>query len=243
MSDARSATTAPIPPSVLVSELLDYTGVMVVRASAAALQSKNISPAPTCSSAIRRKTASQAEAAAEERTLPAPFIAAKISPPEAEWRQLDNAKLLSFFGNPSKFLIRERLGLRIPRLDSLLEETEPLEPHGLAKYLLEQDFLNRALGGEEFEPLFPVARARGTLPPGRAGESHLRELSANARLFAEVGRQKARNRAEPEQLQLTIGRFELSARIDSLFDGRLVRQSPDDSETERPARRLDRSSA
>ena len=162
--------------------------------------------------------------AAEERTLPAPFIAAKIGPPEAEWQQLDNAKLLSFFGNPSKFLIRERLGLRIPKLDSLLEETEPLEPHGLAKYLLEQDFLNRALGGEEFEPLFPVARARGTLPPGRAGESHLRELSANARLFAEVVRQKARNRAEPEQLQLTIGRFELSARIDSLFDGCLLRQ-------------------
>ncbi|HEY1581930.1 MAG TPA: hypothetical protein VGF73_02390, partial [Chthoniobacterales bacterium] len=75
-----------------------------------------------------------------------------------------------------------------------------------------------------FEPFFPVARAGGALPPGRAGDSHLRELSANARLFAEVVRQKARNRAEPEQLQLSIGRFELSARIDSLFDGRLLRQ-------------------
>ena len=32
------------------------------------------------------------------------------------------------------------------------------------------------------------------------------------------------HRGEPEQLQFTIGRFELSARIDNLFDGRLVRR-------------------
>ena len=212
-----------LPPSVLVSELLEYTGVMVVEHPLQPFSQKYFTGADVLFS-YSAENCLASGTAAEERTLPAPFIAAKISPPEAEWRQLDNAKLLSFFGNPSKFLIRERLGLRIPKLDSLLEETEPLEPHGLAKYLLEQDFLNRALGGEEFEPLFPVARARGTLPPGRAGESHLRELSANARLFAEVVRQKARNRAEPEQLQLTIGRFELSARIHSLFDGCLLRQ-------------------
>ena len=129
------------------------------------------------------------------------------------------------FANPSKFLISERLGLSIRRLDSLLEETEPLEPGGPAKYKLEQEFLDHVLGGNEMERWFPIARAAGELPPGRAGESHLREISENARLFARAVKDKAGLRpADPELVQLTIGEFEISARLDNLYDGRLVRR-------------------
>jgi exodeoxyribonuclease V gamma subunit len=213
----------PLPPSVLVSELLEYSGATAVEHPLQTFSPKYFDGSDGLFS-YSAKNCLASGAAAEERILPAPFITAKIGPPEAEWRRLDNARLFCFLGNAAKFLLSERLGLRIPKLDSLLEETEPLEPGGLAKYSLEQEFLRRALGGEECEPLFPVARAGGALPPGRAGESHLLELSTNAALFAEVVREKARNRAEPEELKLTIGEFELSARIDSLFDGCLLRQ-------------------
>jgi exodeoxyribonuclease V gamma subunit len=216
--------SSPIPPSVLVSELLDYTGAMVTEHPLQPFSPKYFTGTDGLFS-YSAENCLASGVAAEERSAPAPFIAARIGEPEAEWQRLDNAKLRSFFGNPSKFLIRERLGLRLPRQDSLLEEAEPLEPGGLAKYKLEQDFLDRALSGEEFETWFPVARAGGELPPGRAGESHLRELSENARLFAEAVRANAGQRGgEPEQLQLTIGRFELSARIDNLFDSRLMRR-------------------
>ena len=224
LSVARSATTEPIPPSVLVSELLNAAGALVTEHPLQPVSVRDISPAPTDSSVIRRRTVSRAELRSRTKNAPPPFIAARIGEPEAEWQRLDNAKLRSFFGNPSKFLIRERLGPRLPRRDSLLEEAEPLEPGGLAKYKLEQDLLDRALAGEEFEAWFPVARAGGELPPGRAGESHLRELSENARLAAAVMTNAGQQRGEPEQLQLSIGQFELSARIDNLFDDRLVRR-------------------
>ncbi len=213
----------PIPPSVLVSELLDYAGALVTEHPLQPFSQKYFTGADGLFS-YSAENCLASGTAAEERNAPAPFIAARIGEPEAEWRRLDNAKLRSFFGNPSKFLIRERLGLRLPRRDSLLEEAEPLEPGGLAKYKLEQDLLDRALASEQFEPWFPVARAGGELPPGRAGESHLRELSENARLFAEAVRANAgQRRGESEQLLLSIGRFELGARVDNLFDGRLVR--------------------
>lgn len=212
-----------LPPSVLVSELLDYTGATATAHPLQPFSAKYFIGIDGLFS-YSAENCLASGTAAEDRTQPAPFMVEKINEPEAEWQKLDNARLLSFFGNPSKFLIRERLGLRIPRLDSLLEEVEPLEPAGLAKYVLEQDLLKRALAEEEFEPVFAVARAGGALPPGRAGDSHLRELSANARLFADVVRQNARNRAEPELLRLSLGRFELSARIDNLFDGRSLRQ-------------------
>ncbi len=213
----------PIPPSVLVSELLDYTGIDPVEHPLQPFSPKYFTGANRLFSYSAENCLASGTAEGE-RIAPLPFIVTKMGEPEAAWQRLDNAKLLQFFGNPSKFLLCERLGLRIPRLDTLLEEAEPLEPGGLAKYIFEQDFLKRALEGEAVEPLFPVARAGGELPPGQAGESHLRELAENARLFAKTVGRYAQNRAEPESLRINLGRFELSAQFENLFDGRLLRQ-------------------
>ncbi|HEX4665184.1 MAG TPA: exodeoxyribonuclease V subunit gamma [Chthoniobacterales bacterium] len=215
---------SPIPPSVLVSELREYSGAPVTEHPLQPFSRKYFTGTDGLFS-YSAENCLASGTAIEERSEPAPFLSAKISEPEAEWQRVDNTTLRSFFSNPSKFFIRERLGLRLAREDPLLEEAEPLEPGGLAKYKLEQDLLDRTLGGEEVAAWFPVARAAGNLPPGRAGESHLRELAENARLFAGAVRENAgRERREPEQLQLTIGRFELRARIDNLFDDRLVRR-------------------
>ena len=219
-----SRDNSPLPPSVLLSELLDYSGAAVTRHPLQPFSPKYFTGTDGLFSYSTENSLASGTAFAD-RAAPAPFISAKISEPAAEWQRLDNRKLLSFFGNPSKFLIRERLGLRLARLDSLLEEAEPLEPGGLAKYKLEQALLDRTLAGEKVEAWFPVARAAGELPPGRAGESYLRELAANARLFAEAVQANAGlKRGEPEAVQLTIGRFELSASIDNLYDGRLLRR-------------------
>ncbi len=215
---------SPIPPSVLLSELLDYTGASVTTHPLQPFSSKYFTGQDGLFS-YSAENCGASGTAREERVAPGPFIVTPMGEPEAEWRRLDNAKLASFFANPAKLLISERLGLSMPRLDSLLEETEPLEPGGLAKYKLEQEFLDHVLAGDEMAPWFPIARAAGELPPGRAGESHLREIAENARLFARAVKDKSGLRpAEPELLQLTIGPFEISARLDNLYDGRLVRR-------------------
>ena len=176
---------SPLPPSVLVSELLDYAeavapGHLGIRCSHSV---QNISRGADGLFSYSAENCLASGTAAEERSAPAPFICRRrIGEPEAEWQHLDNAKLLSFFGNPSKFLIRERLGLRLPRLRIRSSRTRSRWNRvGSPSITLEQDFLTRALGGEEFErAAFPVARAGGVLPPGRAGESHLRDSRERA---------------------------------------------------------------
>ncbi len=213
----------PLPPSVLVSELLEYTGMKPLEHPLQPFSPRYFAGSDGFFS-YSEENCRASGTAVEERRAPAPFMTAEIDEPTDDSRVLDQAQLCAFFGNPAKALIRDRLGLSLPRLDSLLEETEPLEPGGLAKYLLEQAFLDHALSGEELERLFPAALAAGELPPGPAGAAHLRELSANVGHFAAVVRQYAQNRSAPESVQLTIGRFALSAQLDNLFDGCLVRQ-------------------
>ena len=91
---------SPIPPSVLVSELLDYTGAMVTRASVAALQSKIFHRRRRALQLFGGKLSRERNCGRKSEALPAPFIAARIGEPEAEWQHLDTAKLRSFLRQP-----------------------------------------------------------------------------------------------------------------------------------------------
>src|SRR5262249_40286149 len=117
------------------------------------------------------------EVANAERHTPLPFITTPISEPEEEWRQLDATQLIRFFGHPAKFFIEQRLELRLPRMDEMLEESEPLEIDSLAKYRFQQDLLTHALRGDSLAATLPILRATGELPPGHAGDARLREMS------------------------------------------------------------------
>ncbi len=212
-----------LPPSVLVSELLDYTRAPVTEHPLQPFNSRYFTRGSELFSYSAENCIASA-AAAVERVSPPPFITSPIAEPEAEWQRVDAPQLVRFFANPAKFLLEQRLGLRLPRLDALLEESEPLELGSLAKYGLQQDLLGRALRDESLDALLPIVRAGGELPPGHAGESRLRSLCDNARNFAALVRQYVSTAAqEPEQVQLTIGRFEITTRIDNLHDGQLVR--------------------
>ncbi|CAN5483767.1 exodeoxyribonuclease V subunit gamma [soil metagenome] len=222
---------SPIPASVLVSELLDYAqGSFAIPEKTPLVTNHRLQPfspdyfrpdSGLFSYSEENRAAS--EVATAERQKPPPFMMEPISEPEREWRQLDAPQLIRFFGNPAKFLVEQRLGLRIPRMKGLLEESEPLEIDSLAKYKLQQDLLTRALHGESLDPLMPVLRASGELPPGHPGDARLREMCAAAEEFATLVRQHlGESPDEPRDAHLVLDQFTLSARLDKLHSGRLV---------------------
>ncbi|HEY3602613.1 MAG TPA: hypothetical protein VGK72_11710, partial [Chthoniobacterales bacterium] len=223
---------SPIPPSVLVSELLDYTQARFALDDAIPLVTKHrlqpFDPAYFERDgrlfSYSRENGGASEVAATERRAPPTFISAPISEPEPEWRRLDMAQLVRFFANPARFFIEQRLGVRLPRMEGLLEDSEPLEINGIPKYHFEQELLTQALRGEPLESILPALRARGTLPPGHAGEAQLREMREAAESFARLVRQHVNESAdEPREVQLALDEFELSGRLERLHSGRLVR--------------------
>ncbi|MDQ3115872.1 MAG: exodeoxyribonuclease V subunit gamma [Verrucomicrobiota bacterium] len=222
---------SPIPPSVLVSELLDYVeGSFAIPEGAPLVTRHRLQPfSPVYFHgdgelfSYSSENCAASEMAAAERNEPPPFISAPISEPEAVWRELEAAKLIRFFGHPAKFFIEQRLELRLPRMNGMLEDSEPLEIDSLAKYWLQQDLLTHALRGDSLAQLLPVLRATGEFPPGHAGDARLREMSETAAAFADLVRQNlAPGPDEPRELALALDDFRLSARLDRLHGGRLV---------------------
>ncbi|MDQ3197805.1 MAG: exodeoxyribonuclease V subunit gamma, partial [Verrucomicrobiota bacterium] len=220
-----------LPPSVLVSELLDYAEETFAVAEATPLVRRHrlqpfsaeyFHPGGGLFSYSQENCAAGV-AAAGERATPPVFIQSPLGEPEPELRQLDAETLIRFFGNPAKFFAQQRLDLRTPREESALEDFEPLEIDGLDKYILQQDLLQRALADQDFDQLLPVIRANGELPPAHAGESRLRQMIDAAEKFGELVRQHlGSGRAEARDVQLEMEWFTLRARFDKIYDGRLV---------------------
>ncbi|OQX11008.1 MAG: exodeoxyribonuclease V subunit gamma [Desulfobulbaceae bacterium A2] len=183
-------------PSVLLSELLDYVRSSTRLADAARdpvaeqilllhpLQA--FSPRYFTGSASRLFSYSRAwsaAAAALRDDTAAVFADGVFTPQGEEPHEVSLEDLLRFFADPAAEFLSTALGVREPRADEPLEDSESFALAGLEGYSLRQDVLTRmqrsgALPHERLEAAsecLALARARGQLPHGAAGEFLFRQ--------------------------------------------------------------------
>jgi exodeoxyribonuclease V gamma subunit len=231
----------PLPPSVLVSELLDYVAEkfetkvedFVVRHPLQAFSPRNFQPNPelfsysadNCAAAITSR---------KGRLEAPPFFDGALPEPGEEWREVELARLVEFFSHPAKFFVRRRLGMDLPREREETEDREPFALHSLDRYDIEQELLDDAVDGIGPESALEMVRASGVLPPGGTGTLIFDELCTNVKSFAEAIREQVTVKTEPVlAVRVEIDDFALSGRIDrirgdTLLHYRLTRLKPKD---------------
>jgi exodeoxyribonuclease V gamma subunit len=194
-----------LPPSVVVSELLDYvrrgfvlsctpdaTPDIVTRHRLQAF-SEEYFTADTDRHLFSYSTGNRA--ALESRRISGQSRRAFIDAPLADdpqlWQELDFQQLIRFLHNPARQFLALRMNLRPYDPAEELEEQEPFALDSLGGYTLKQELTARMLGNEASGGLYAAARASGVLPPLQAGtiafDAAFAESSAFARLVA--GRQ------------------------------------------------------
>jgi exodeoxyribonuclease V gamma subunit len=186
------------PPSVLVSELLDYVaqayelpGHDVVKDHVLVRHRlQAFSPAYFTAHDGRLFSYSAENCRASHcgrtaRAVPASFLDVPLSEPDAEWRTVDAGALAEFFCNPARWLVTHRLGLRFEDQDEALKEVEPFAVAPLDGYAVRQDLVDMALKGTSLKDALQLKKASGRLPLGEAGAAHFRELQADVQGFLE----------------------------------------------------------
>ena len=169
---------AAVPPSVVVSELLDYLERRFPDdespVSEHPLQPFNrryFEPDATLFS----YSATMAQAAATVRARPANVteenrLEGTLAPPERSSAEVELAELIRFAGHPPRHFARNRLGLRLEIEDEdPATDEEPLELDYLAQWQLKDQV--SALAHRNFAQTSAerLVRARGLLPPGNLG--------------------------------------------------------------------------
>ncbi len=227
------ADNSLLPPSVLVTELLDYLEEGYGLASGGSLREhlltthrlQAFSPAYFQGrgrlfsySAENWRAARRLLEKKEPRTAPAPLL----PPPDETWRQVDLAGLVAFFADPVSFLLRRRLNVQLQDQEDLPEEREPLHLAGLEKYTLEQSLTEWSLAGRDLHDYRAVARAAGRLPHGAVGDYAYGRLRKEVEEFAAVVRPCLAGK-EPavREIELSLGVFRFSGKI-SLYGGQLI---------------------
>ncbi len=228
---------AEAPPSVLVSELLDYlddrytsggdspSEALVFRHKLQAFHPDYFSADSRLFSYSRQNR--DAAEALFARLAPGPFFPGENTAPPSEGAppEVDIEELIRFLSHPCRQLLR---ALRINPDDGeedFLDEEPLTAPSGFDAYDMSQELLLRALSEPEadLEELLPAWQL---LPPGQAGADAGRELCTKIRSLADraravIGTEKPRRL----DLRLDLGSAVLTGRID-LHGNRVVTCRP-----------------
>ncbi len=168
-------------PSVLVSELLDYTErafsappgksvreLLVIKHPLQAFSRRYFDGESRLFSYSR----SLCEAIARQQDTPVRdfFIHQRLPEPGAERRSVSLDQLLRFLGHPIRFLLQERLGMFLPEGEDGVEDSEPFALDRSAGAMLKDRLLRERILGNAPEISAELVRARALLPHGRVGE-------------------------------------------------------------------------
>ena len=222
------------PPSVLVSELLDYIDQgyelqegkisehVVVKHRLQAFSPEYFKKSGKLIS-YSRENFEAARHAAGQREDPAPFIQGGLPEPGEEWKTADLDQFCRFFGNPARYLLNKRLGIYLDDETGILDENEPFDLSGLDRYQLEQDLVNRALAKQDLRDYFSAAKASGQLPHGAPGEWLYARTCAQVDSFARtLLPYLGKGPIEPFEVDLTLDGLRLQGRIGNIYPGGLM---------------------
>jgi exodeoxyribonuclease V gamma subunit len=119
-----------------------------------------------------------------EREERPPFFAEPLAPLASPLLTVDD--LAAFVGNPTRFLLARRLGIRNAGRGGKIEDALPLALDPFEQLALGERLLAARFAGVEHTTAIAAERARGTLPPGVAGDQLAHRLASRAEHVARV---------------------------------------------------------
>jgi exodeoxyribonuclease V gamma subunit len=225
----------PVPPSVVVSELLDAVaegfthpegdlpGAITTQHRLQPFSPDYFRPGTGISSFSKENLAG-VRAMFGPVTALRRFVREPLPHPEDEGPDLDVAELARFFTHPTRVFLNRRLHIRLGEDTYAVEDREPFAVEGLERYVIEEDLTARVIGGLDLGQAFEVLRAEGRLPAGRPGEVAFAVLRGRVKGFVEEVRPWLEPaELEPLELDLLLEPFALIGRLGGVRADGLVR--------------------
>ncbi|EIJ43052.1 exodeoxyribonuclease V, gamma subunit [Beggiatoa alba B18LD] len=228
-----------MPPSVLVAELLDYldkafvlpendrpiSQQLVIHHPLQGFSPRYFSGEnPTLFSYAEEYCHASRILQQTPQTLP-PFIRHSLPEPPSELLNITLNDFIQFFINPTRFLLRKRLGIYFETGIGHLPEVEPFQLSNLESYQFNQNLVERALAGQTPDTYFEIAKASGQLPHGEIGHCVYQQLTEEINDFVIKVKKNTDNnqRLAPAFIDLKIGRLHIIGSIDHLWTKHLIR--------------------
>jgi exodeoxyribonuclease V gamma subunit len=226
---------APIPPSVLVSELLDYIRNAYGTKDSEIVIEHRLQPfspayfekdADNRLFSYSRDNCEAARWVSESPPSPPRFITQGLSPPEtgSELYTATPGDLARFFTHPARFLLQKRLRIFLEEEKTVLEENENFHINDpTLQFSFRQRLLESLLAEETPDFIYLREKAAGNLPPETVGEYFFRKKAHEASKFIEKMKPLISKTPEFADIDIDLVNIRIAGRIYPLYNGRLVR--------------------
>lgn len=231
---------SPMPPSVLVSELLDYvrqgffleenTGgnpldVIVTRHPLQPFSPRYFAGDPEKETAVfsySEMLCAAAQTQGQNMGPRKPLFCNALPEPDDLFSTLDLAQLITFFHHPGRFLLNQRLGIFLREGKELLETCEPflLEPFVDGK-IREELFIRQQVGQTPAD-ILPIVQAQGLLPHGPLGQVSFTKEVSKVKPLLEVWWRFADQNQQEVQVSLNMAGFEITGKLNNVTQKGLV---------------------
>ncbi|MBN1675258.1 MAG: exodeoxyribonuclease V subunit gamma [Kiritimatiellae bacterium] len=222
-----------IPPSVLVSELVDY-----VARDDKALRERLVTahPLQPFSPLYFQKEGGPrlfsysedycvaSTTLAGEKRKPDPFFTGPVAlPEEDELNVITIGDLCSFFTCPVRFLLQRRFDVHLLTDKQDVEEDEGFALEKLEDYLLGNELLEMYAKGIDPEHAEQIMRGRGCLPHGTPGSIAFQSLSSGVRKFMSQLQVLKADPREHIDIDKTIEDVHFTGRLNELYADHMLR--------------------
>ena len=107
------------------------------------------------------------------------FFSKTLPPLDETWRDVSLEQLIAFFRNPSRYLLRYRMGIYFPEQPEELQDEEPFLPEREENNALADRLLPQMLEGASMSEIENQAAAGNEYPPGKLGDTLLHQEVRN----------------------------------------------------------------
>ena len=214
-----------IPPSVLVSELTDYlregSGIdeleMVIRHPLQAFSPRYFQGDDSELFSYSRENF-EAVSSRGRRLAPGPFFSSPLKEPPPESRSVTLEQLCRFFQHPSRYLLQQRLSMRLEEPSAGKQDHEPFRLDGLERYQMAQMLLAFRESGFDRVDQYNLLKAAGNLPLGTVGETIFQDLKLEVEHFADrVESEMQAHRPRHRRVDLQIADFTIGGHLTDLY--------------------------
>jgi len=149
--------------------------------------------------------------------------------PGDEFKEIDTERFIRFFRNPAEYFLRNRLQAGLPEEAAVVEGREPFSLDGLTRYDVMQRLLHERLAGRAMDAYKDLLRAEGVLPHGMPGEIVLKSMVYEIDNYVPIIRQIVGDGGIiKKDISVSLDGFMLSGMIDTTVGGGFLRFRPAD---------------
>lgn len=209
-----------IPPSVVVQELLDVLGVnaeqFVIQHPLQPFAKRYFLPQSRVTTFAQHNV--QIAQQIDEQSDAAAWVELPLSTSTHHCDVIELNDLMSFACHPQRWFMKERLGVRLNNVDSIIEPHEPFDIGSLERYQLNQIIFKRFLEGAEADAIASQLYESGQWASGQVGKRQLSHQIKHVERFATAVQQtQMNNPSQVFSVDVKCGQFRIQGALPNYY--------------------------